>query len=219
MKLLERHIFSQDWITLTIGACLLILTLVKWVYKNEFNHLLTAAFSDRYIKVSRNENPNHLLRISIIIVYVISLTLWEIKLSFIDGNTNLDFETFILTLTIISVFIMGKRYLSMMVASLMKFDQILELIEYHRNTYRAILGIFLLLLNLCIYYIFPESSTYIWIASYISIAIFFAYNIIILYTYSKGLIKEGFYFILYLCTLEIAPYLLLYKYFMLLRAY
>lgn len=219
MELIDRSLFSNDWTTIVLAACLLLLAAVKWTYKNEFYHLLSAAVSDRYIKVSRNENQNDVLRVSVIIVYVISLSLWILKVLHSYDITSMDFKTFTLILTGVSFFILAKRYLSMMIASLMEFDQILELIEYHRNTYRAILGIFLLVLNILLFYVFPENIELIVTASIISLFIFGAYNFIILYTYSKSLMSNAFYFILYLCTLEIAPYLLLYKYFMLLRAY
>jgi len=219
MELIERSLYSNDWITIVLASCLLLLAIVKWIYGNEFHHLLSAAVSDRYIKVSRNENPNDFLRIVAVIVYIIGLSLWVLKLLQVYDIKVLNFKNFSLILTGVSIFLLVKRYLSMIIASLMGFNQILELIEYHRNTYRAVLGIFLVLLNVFIFYVFPETTALIWIASLISLVIFAAYNFIILYTYSKSLMNHAFYFILYLCTLETAPYLLLYKYFMLLRTY
>ncbi|WP_431191701.1 DUF4271 domain-containing protein [Nonlabens ulvanivorans] len=189
------------------------------MYKSEFYHLLSAAISNRYIKVSRNENPNHGLRIITVTVYTIGLALWITKLSFTEVQSLLDFKTFLLFLTGLTIFILAKRYFSMMIASLMKFDEILELIEYHRNTYRAVLGILLIIVNLLIYYTFHDSIVAVRLISIVSIFMFVIYNFIILYTYSKSLLQHSFYFILYLCALETAPYLLLYKYIMLSRAY
>ncbi|MGJ8683673.1 MAG: DUF4271 domain-containing protein [Nonlabens sp.] len=219
MEVFERPIQYYNWITIVMAICLLLLAVVKWIYKNEFNHLLSAAVSDRYIKVSRNENPQDGLRITVVIIYTIGLALWITKITVMESGNSLEFKNFALILTGISFFILAKRYLSMMIASLMKFDEILELIEYHRNTYRAVLGIYLILINLIIFYAFPDSVEIIRAVSIISAFIFLSYNFIILYTYSKSLLQHSFYFILYLCTLETAPYLLLYKYFMLLRAY
>ncbi|GAL73542.1 hypothetical protein JCM19275_2389 [Nonlabens ulvanivorans] len=217
MELRESYI--NNWATIVIAFCLLLLVIAKWIYKSEFYHLLGAAISNRYIKVSRNENPNHGLRIITVTVYTIGLALWITKLSFTEGQSLLDFKTFTLILTGLTIFILAKRYFSMMIASLMKFDEILELIEYHRNTYRAVLGILLIIVNLLIYYTFHDSIVAVRLISIVSIFMFVIYNFIILYTYSKSLLQHSFYFILYLCALETAPYLLLYKYIMLSRAY
>ncbi|WP_394805707.1 DUF4271 domain-containing protein [Nonlabens ulvanivorans] len=217
MELRESYI--NNWATIVIAFCLLLLVIAKWIYKSEFYHLLSAAISNRYIKVSRNENPNHGLRIITVTVYTIGLALWITKLSFTEGQLLLDFKTFTLILTGLTIFILAKRYFSMMIASLMKFDEILELIEYHRNTYRAVLGILLIIVNLLIYYTFHDSIVAVRLISIVSIFMFVIYNFIILYTYSKSLLQHSFYFILYLCALETAPYLLLYKYIMLSRAY
>ena len=218
MEVIERHAQYDNWITLVIASCLLLLAVGKWIYKNEFNQLLSAALSDRYIKVSRNENPHDGLRITAVIIYTMGLALWISKVAFIESGNSIEFKNFALIFTGISVFILAKRYLSMMIASLMSFDDILELIEYHRNTYRAILGLYLVVINLVIYYAFPDSIELITALSIVSIFIFLVYNFIILYIYSKSFLNHSFYFILYLCTLEIAPYLLLYKYIMLLTA-
>lgn len=214
-----RELNYNNWVTIVLAVCLLLLVIAKWIYKNEFQHLLSAAISDRYIKVSRNENPYHGLRIITVSVYTIGLALWITKLSYLEGRSLLDFKTFTLILTGLTIFILAKRYLSMMIASLLKFDEILELIEYHRNTYRAVLGILLLIVNFLIYYTFPESLVIVHSISLVSIFMFAIYNLIILYTYSKSLLQHSFYFILYLCALETAPYLLLYKYIMLSKAY
>ncbi|GAK92025.1 hypothetical protein JCM19298_2513 [Nonlabens ulvanivorans] len=214
-----RESYYNNWATIVIAFCLLLLVIAKWIYKNEFHHLLSAAVSDRYIKVSRNENPHHSLRILTVTVYTIGLALWITKLSYTEGRTSLDFKTFTLILTGLTIFFLAKRYFSMMIASLMKFDEILELIEYHRNTYRAVLGILLLIINLLIYYTFRDSIVVVRSLSIVSIFIFAVYHLIILNTYSKALLQHSFYFILYLCALETAPYLLLYKYIMLSRAY
>ncbi|EAS20374.1 hypothetical transmembrane protein [Flavobacteria bacterium BBFL7] len=214
-----RETYYHNWVAIVIAFCLVLLVVSKWIYKSEFRHLLSAAISDRYIKVSRNENPQHGLRIIAVSVYTIGLALWITKLSFLEGRTLLDFKTFTLILTGLTIFILAKRYLSMMIASLMKFDEILELIEYHRNTYRAVLGILLLALNLLIYYTFTDYVGIVRSLSLVGIFIVAIYNFIVLYTYSKALLQHSFYFILYLCTLETAPYLLLYKYIMLSNAY
>lgn len=219
MELIERFTFSDNWITITLASCFLILALVKWVYKNEFNHLMSAALSDRYIKVSRNEHPNDFLRVAVVSVYITMLALWIVKIAHTQGSIGLDLDNFLLIVTAISVFILFKRYLSMLVATLLQFDDLLELVEYHRNTYRAVLGVFLLLLNLILYYGSPLSDSFLWGISLLSVVIMLCYNFIILYTYYNTFLKHGVYFIMYLCTLEIAPYLLLYKYIMLSRAY
>ncbi|WP_431196619.1 DUF4271 domain-containing protein [Nonlabens ulvanivorans] len=75
------------------------------------------------------------------------------------------------------------------------------------------------MVNLLIYYTFHDSIVAVRLISIVSIFMFVIYNFIILYTYSKSLLQHSFYFILYLCALETAPYLLLYKYIMLSRAY
>jgi len=110
-----------------------------------------------------------------------------------------------------TLFLGVKFYIEKIIANLFSFDEYLEIYLYHKLSYRNLMGIFLLGINILFLYTLPQSPLLLLIL----ILILLLVNLLSLfYTYrtnEKFIIDRFFYFILYLCALEISPYLILYK--------
>ncbi|WP_405369886.1 DUF4271 domain-containing protein [Nonlabens sp. Asnod2-A12] len=211
-----RHISPNDWITITLLICIVILAIAKWFSSIPLGDLLSSYFKDRFIKISKsNGESTSLLLISSQVVYGISLSLFVYLFYQSRIASPPQFINFILALTFIVTFLLGKHYLGKLIANLCHFEEIVEVIDHHRNINRSIFSFGLLLINFIVIYAFHMEQIPFLIAFIIVALFLFTYNIILIYTYRALLISAPFYFILYLCALEIAPYLLLYKYIML----
>lgn len=211
-----RHIQPNDWITITLLTCILILAIAKWFSSIQLSDLLSSYFKDRFIKVSRSNGEGaSLLIVTSQIIYGVNLSLFFYLFYQSRIASQPELINFVLSLTFITTFLLGKHYLSKLIANLCNFEEIVQVIDHHRNIYRAIFAFGLLLINAIVVYAFHMEQIPFLIAFIIISLFLFCYNVILIYTYRGLLLSAHFYFILYLCALEIAPYLLLYKYIML----
>lgn len=211
-----RNILTNDWITLTLLVSIAFLAIAKWFSSILLSDLLSSYFKDRFIKISKsNGEGTSLLIISSQVVYGINLSLFIYLYYQSRIASSPQFINFILTLTLITTFLLGKQYLGKLIANLCDFENIVEVIDHHRNMNRSIFSFGLLLINSMVIYAFHMEQIPFLIALIIVAIFLLTYNLILIYTYRSYLKTAPLYFILYLCALEIAPYLLLYKYFML----
>jgi hypothetical protein len=113
----------------------------------------------------------------------------------------------------IGVFILIKVLLERLIGSLFEIDKLIDQYLFQKISYKNLLGLVLIPINLLLIFSFKPGL----ILLYIIVILLGLINIMGLITTIKtnqSIIKQNlFYFILYLCALEIAPYIILYKVF------
>jgi hypothetical protein len=211
-----RHINYNDWITITLFLCVMILAIARWFSAFHVTDLLSSYFKDRFIKLSRNgEDGASLLIVTSAMVYSINISLFLYLYYQTSAHNDIELNGFILTLNFVSVFILARHFIGKLIANLCNFEEILFVVDHHRNINRAMFAYALISINAIVIYGFNLNEKAFFISFVIIAIILFLYNIKLIYTHRNVIIASHFYFILYLCALEIAPYLLLYKYIML----
>ena len=118
---------------------------------------------------------------------------------------------FLKILFVVFVFIIVKTSIEKMIGAIFSIEKVINHYIYEKLSYRNFLSLLLIVTNLIFYFsVKPDLNTLL-----IFTSILFLINILILfYTYKnyRSLIFSNFfYFLLYLCALEISPYLILYK--------
>lgn len=211
-----RHIETYNWITISLLLCVMILSISRWFSTFYISELISSYFKDNFIKLSRSsEYQFSLLIASSLVIYSINLSLFTYLFYQNQQDRSIEPNGYLLTLTGVTIFLLSKHYVGKLIAALCNFDKVLFLIDHHRNIYRAMFSYALLIVNVLIVYIFKFNQYYLHASAFFLIVVLLYYHLRIIYTYRAILIPANLYFILYLCALEIAPYLLLYKYFML----
>ncbi len=212
MEGLLRLTDSLDWITLILLGFLLAFSIARQFTALSLTEFLSAYSSSRFIKITsdgRVDNYRGYQSIGIIL-YAVCIALLGYKL--ISLYREVDFKDLLLLVTVISAFLLFKHYLSRLVCTLGNFEELIERIDHQRNIYRGILSFTALIAVVLVFYILPRNHLAIWWIVGAASFIILAYHLLLVYSHRKALITMPLYFILYLCTLEIAPYLLLYKY-------
>ncbi len=203
---------SLDWISLILLGFLLAVAITRQFTTLPLEDFLSAFTRMRFVKITsdgRMDNHKGYQAVGIAI-YVICISLLFYKMAAIDRVVT--YKDFLIILTVVSAFLLFRHYLSRLVGQIGNFEQLLIPIDHQRNIYRAILSTALAAAVIVVYYIFPENHNIFWAVCIASGLLLFYYHILVIYSHRRVLIPSGLYFILYLCTLEIAPYLLLYKY-------
>jgi hypothetical protein len=121
-----------------------------------------------------------------------------------------DWVLFIQIATFLLYFILGKYLIEKIVATSFNIDEFVELFNLQKVTYRTYIGVLILPINAILFYYnnIPQIIPIIIIGISLCISVYSYF--ISIKTYQNAIISKLFYFILYLCALEIAPYYFLY---------
>jgi len=115
--------------------------------------------------------------------------------------------------TFLTVFILSKFLIEKIVATAFKIEEFNEQFNLLKVNYRAYFGFILLPVNIILFYNTFDSKLFFWILLVALFVINITTYIVALKLYQNLLMRKIFYFILYLCTLEIAPYYFIYNWF------
>ena len=110
-------------------------------------------------------------------------------------------------------FILIKFYIEKIIATVFKIEDFLEIFNLKKVVYRTYIGLIFLPVVILLYYNNFLSATIISIFLVaIAVTMVYFYFLSIL-NYQKLILGKIFYFILYLCTLELGPYYFIYHWF------
>ena len=117
---------------------------------------------------------------------------------------------FIQIATLLLYFILAKFLIEKIIATSFNIDEFADLFNLQKVTYRTYIGVLVLPINAILFY-YDNIPKIIPLAIIgISLCISLYSYFISIKTYQNVIISKLFYFILYLCALEIAPYYFLY---------
>lgn len=212
IQLSERILVNKDWATILFVLAVAIIALNKTIFSVRFNEFIKLGYSDKYNKVYKD--TNNLLNwftISMFIIQLISFSFFILLLlSFFNYTKTDNYITYIQIVTFLFVFVLSKFLIEKIVGTAIDSESVVDQFNLIKTNYRAFLGLVLLPVNMVLYYNeIPIKEIF-----YVILGVFLLYNVFTYYflvkTYQKIIVGKLFYFILYLCTLEIAPYYFIY---------
>lgn len=212
LLLSERILISKDWATVLFILALAIIATNKTMFEVRFNEFIKIGISDKYNKIYRDtSNLLNWFTVSMFIIQLISFSFFILLLlSYFDYSETSNYITYIQVITFLFVFILSKFLIEKIIGNILNTERFVDQFNLVKVNYRAFFGLVLLPVNIILYY----NHTPLQIAFYIILVVFVLYNLITYYflikTYQKLILGKLFYFILYLCTLEIAPYYFMY---------
>ena len=197
-----RDIISNDSLTLILLGSFLYLIILKRFNPTIFNQNLSFKKKELINKIS-----NSLLGIKTIeILYnFLFISNLSILLTFFK-NKNFELFVYYELLGFVSIFFVVKIILDFSVGRLFSISELMKNYIWQKLVYHNSLGILLLLFNFLIAYSIFDGYYMTLISIYISLVFLLFSYCSIYFSMKKVIIKNWFYFILYLCTLEIIPY-------------
>lgn len=215
IELHERITESKDWATLLFILCLGIVTVNKSISWVRFSEFIRLAYSSKYNKIYRDSgNLLDGFTVSMFVLQLISFSFFILLVirQFSDLKTN-TLILYIQIFTLLSVFVLSKYLIEKIIATAFKIEEFNEHFNLLKVNYRTYLSLVLLPINIILFYNSIDSSAILWVLISILFAVNMITYIVTLKLYQNLLIRKIFYFILYLCTLEIAPYYFIYNWF------
>ena len=215
IQLHDRIIESKDWATILFVICVAIIAINKTISSVRFNEFVRLAYSDKYTKIYRDSsNLMSGFTISMFVLQLISFSFFTLLvLNQFDRAEKTDLIVYIQVFTFLTVFILSKFLIEKIVATAFKIEEFNEQFNLLKVNYRAYFGFILLPVNIVLFYNTLNSNWFFWSLLITLITINIVTYLVALKLYQNLLLRKIFYFILYLCTLEIAPYYFIYNWF------
>jgi hypothetical protein len=208
-----RDVTSNELFTILLVIGFILIAIAKLISPRRFDDFIIVLGNSKYLKIYVKDQKffdkfdaflfiNLVISASIFVFFVYNFTVINTKPS----------PAFMFKLAVgIGVFILIKVLFERLIASLFEIDKLIDDYLFQKITYKNYLGILLLPINALLLFSFSPTLNTL----YVIIILLLIINIIGAITTFKAhqnLLKQNFfYFILYLCTLEIAPYIILYK--------
>ncbi len=215
MEIITREIISTDWITIVIMGCFMLLATARLMNPAGFSEFVMLFNTNKYIVLKQKGNKlSTLFNGVLILIQVLSVSLflylcvdvlqWQLE--------GIDLMLYLKIASLYLFIIISKILVEKIISTIFSIEVLIEEYLFYKVSYRNFLGVILLPFNLLFVYT-TKPSKIVLIVIIISLLIL---NLIVLFSvYKKNeniILNHMFYFILYLCALEIAPYFLLYKF-------
>jgi len=207
-----RILENKDWATLLFVVAFALVAITKSTYETRFSEFSKLIFSDKYAKIYRDtSNLKGSFIVGLFFVQILSFSFFILLTLHIFGYASkTDWVLYIQIATFLLYFILGKFLIEKIVATSFNIDDFVSLFNLQKATYRTYIGVLILPFNAVLFYYdnIPKIVPLVIIGVSLCISLFSYF--ISIKTYQNIIIGKLFYFILYLCALEIAPYYFMY---------
>jgi len=208
-----RDVVFIEIFTILLVVCLLLVAITKWLFARRFQDFILIIFNFRYLKVySRDQKFFDVFEGLLFTNLVIGISIF----GFISYNNGFksapDAQTIIYKLAFaIALFIMIKVLIERLISSVLNIDFIINDYLFEKISYKNFLGLLLIPINAIFLYTITPTKILLFIAGLILFVIHSLGLLFFIKNNLKAIKNNLFYFILYLCALEISPYVVLYK--------
>lgn len=210
-----REIISNDLFTILIVIAIVIVAMARLASPNRFTDFIYVIGNSKYLKIySRDQKFLDTFDALLFSNFVLSASVFiYIIHQYLTDNQGVSINLLFKLILGIAVFILIKILLERLIASVFEIDTLIDQYLFQKTSYKNYLGLILIPVNAVLIFSISPSITNI----YIIVILLLLLNIIGLIssfkTHQNTIKGNLFYFILYLCALEIAPYIILYKVF------
>lgn len=207
-----RIMDPRDWATYLFLFSFILIAITKTSFESRFSEFLRILVTDKYIKSYKD--PSHLMSGFTVLLFIVKLISFSLFIQLVLHNrgyvSKTDSVIFIRIFTFFAVFVLSKYLIEKIIAAIFEIEEFIEQFNLQKVSYRTFIGLVLLPINMYLYYNNVGASYIIYFTITI-ILLSSAYSYLVsLKVYQNLIISKFFYFILYLCALEIAPYYFIY---------
>ncbi|MBT8253508.1 MAG: DUF4271 domain-containing protein [Flavobacteriaceae bacterium] len=208
-----REVTTNEWFTIIFLISLGILAFTKYVHTNRFHDFIALLVNSKYLKIYARDQKfidqfdallfgNLILSGSVFIFISYQSVLKPVEF---------DLVFFLKILTVLGIVLLIKVLIERLIGSVFELDALIDEYVFQKTSYKNYTGLFLLPVN--VIFLYAVTLTEMWL--YIVLGLIFLINFMGFVTTFKSnqklILSNFFYFILYLCALEIGPYVIMFK--------
>ncbi len=213
----EKITITNDWVTLFFLVVLILIAVLQFNYSERFSKLFSLVYSEKYYTDYIKTRPLifnsfHVI-FFFIIVFNISLFLYFAFNTFSSSLNHEEFYFFAQILLLTFAYFAIRYFIGILLANLFEVEEGQKYFTFLKMSNLALISIFvlplLILANYSVGFFHKFLITFGVIASF-AIALF---RYFVLIKNEKLSFNNLFYLFLYLCALELAPFIVIYKLF------
>jgi len=212
LLLTERIITNKDWATLLFFVGFSIIAINRTVFSVRFAEFTRLAISDKYLKIYKdNTNLRNSFTLSFLTIQLLSITFFlQIVAKSFGIIPEYRLLSFIQILNFTCFFVIGKYLIDKIIGITFDIEDFVDHFNLQKATYRNYIGMYLLVVDLVLFYNDIVNQMIVGALGITLILTNISLYVIFIKNHRKTILNKLFYFILYLCTLEIAPYFIIY---------
>ncbi len=217
MEPILRTIQHVDWITLLLFGSLIMVVLAKSTFYNRFLNFIILPFNNKYVFMyNKKEKLLNWFHIFFTIFQVINFSLFiylALQVLFKDTSLALfDSYGYPIILAAVLLFLLVKVSLQLGNGFIFNSNRTISELIFKKLSYLNYSGLVMFAANIILCYVFKDSVMVVYVAFALILLINAIGWVTLLKNHQNFLAGNFFYFILYLCALEIAPFVIIGSY-------
>lgn len=215
MEAITRTIDTADWIATVLFTSIFFLVLAKGFFYTRFLNFIILPFNNKYIFMySKKDMLFNWFNLFFTIFQLLNCSLF-IYLSWNvlgDSNREYDPKTFFVIAGSLILFLSVKIFLQLGNGFVFNTNRVIREFVFKKLSYFNYSGLVMFLANVALVYIFEDSPVMVYMALGLILFINGMGLALLLRNHQSFITANFFYFILYLCALEIAPLVIIGSY-------
>ncbi len=217
MEPLLRHIENIDWVTILIFSSLLLIVVAKSTFYNRFLNFIILPFNNKYIFMyNKKDKLINWFHIFFTIFQIINFSLflflsWKIFFGS-EETEEMNLYIFPAILGSVLIFLVLKISLQLGNGFIFKSSKVISELVFKKLSYLNYSGLIMFIANVVLSYVLKDSKAVVFVTFFLILSINTIGWITLLRNHQKFIAHNFFYFILYLCALEIAPWVIIGSY-------
>lgn len=212
MEVIQRAVPTNDWITLIFVMSLFCLVFARAFFLSRFQNFMILPFNNKYIFLySKKGRLTHGFHIALSLFMFLNLSLFALFVFSILFDTQMSPGGAMLLVSggLLLIYFFMKIGMQLLGGLILEFSKVTNALVFKKMTYLNYSALVMFFANLLLGYVVKDSK----VVLLISIGLILLINgigwISIVKIHQKLIASHLFYFILYLCTLEFAPFLII----------
>jgi hypothetical protein len=215
MEPVYKTISTADWITIVLFSSLLFIVIAKSLFYGRFLNFIILPFNNKYVfmynKKDKLLNWFHVF-FTIFQLLNFSLFLYLARNILVTGGDKSYPVIYLIILGLLIIFLLTKIFLQLGNGFVFNNGKNISEYIFKKLSYLNYSSLVMFLANIMLTYVSIGSKTVLFISIFIIILINAVGWFTILKNHQKYITSHFFYFILYLCALEIAPFVIIANY-------
>ncbi len=215
MEPILRTADTADWITIILLSSIILLVLAKSLFYSRFLNFIILPFNNKYIFMyNKKEKLINWFHIFFTFFQLINFSLFVFLAGKIFFDTTENGYPFMypIILGCILGFIFIKVVLQLANGFIFGSNKAISELIFKKLSYLNYTGLVMFLANLLLAYVARDSRIVVFVATFLILLINVIGWITLLRNHQKFITNYFFYFILYLCALEISPFIIIGSY-------
>ncbi len=207
---------NNDWISAIFLITFILLTLTKVLFGNPVFHTNTLFLQKKYLQIYYGKDKSVVLNTFQMLLFIVkflilSLLIFYINSFFRFNNQLFELKGYLIILIGVSLYFGFRLGIEWFLAVILNFEKSYKKVLYDKVSYFN--NLILWILPFLLMYTYSPSNEMLFfnILLFVSVVLFVIRYALLMYSNKNLIFNNLFYFILYLCALEISPIVIVLK--------